>query len=291
MKCILCKRYLNEITNFRKRAEQHHVILHPMKIEYNFWRAFFKIKRFSFSVIMPKEEKQAVEEKKEETKEETPKKAEEKKEKKEKKEVEKTKMSTRERKPKKVEEEKKTTKKDKKKSEKKKTTKKTDKKEKKETKKSTKKSEKKVEKKTDKKEKKEAKKSSSKSEKKVSAMTQFIAEAIASNATEEKQFVSEAKIKEYIFKYYDGSIPDALLKTQTKRQLERLVNNTLLKQKRNSYAFSSKGKREIEPSKVPTRKQNKRVEAKPEPEEVVEEKKEEYVTQTGRTTTKAQYKF
>ena len=262
-------------------------IYYPQKFNINFGARVLKFNGFYFFVNMPKEEKQAVEEKKEETKEEAPKKTEEKKEKKEKKEVEKTKMSTRERKPKKAEEEKKE-KKDKKKAEKKKSSKKTDKKDKKESKKSSKKSDKKAEKKT---EKKETKKSSSKSEKNVSPFTQFIAEAIASNATEEKQFVSEAKIKEYLFKYYDGSIPDALLKTQTKRQLERLVNNKLLKQKRNSYAFSAAGKHEIEPSKVPTRKQNKRAQVKPEPEEVVEEKKEEYVTQTGRTTTKAQYKF
>ena len=217
---------------------------------------------------MPKKDTKKEEEPKVEEKEEKPKKekkaAPKKTEKKEKKE--------------------KTTKKEKKE----KTTKKTEKK--KDTKKAKKSDVKKEKKQT--KAKTETKKSAPKKSKKsakaehTNQTTANIAEAIAAAETEEQKWVSYQKIYNYLYQYCEYKQPQ-LIKTYITRELERLVAEKLLQQKKRSYKFTKAGEEAIRPSKVPKRKVLREFEVEEEPEEEV--KKETFLTQSGRVVTKVVY--
>ena len=111
---------------------------------------------------------------------------------------------------------------------------------------------------------------------------QFIAEAIVATATEEKQWVSYSKIKQYLLDYMDGAIV-AMIPKQCKKAILALVEKKYLKAKKDSYQFTAKGKEKLAPAKVEKRKKIDRPEKKvaPPPKE---EPKKEIKTMSGRVS-------
>ncbi|OHT12222.1 hypothetical protein TRFO_18137 [Tritrichomonas foetus] len=78
-------------------------------------------------------------------------------------------------------------------------------------------------------------------------------EAIAALQTEDKQWVSYARIKQYLVDYMDKVIP-AMIPKMTKKALLDLTEKKLLKKKKESYSFTSKGKAKLQPEKIEKRK-------------------------------------
>lgn len=111
----------------------------------------------------------------------------------------------------------------------------------------------------------------------------FVAEAIVANATEEKQWVSYAKIKQYLLDYMDGAIV-AMIPKQCKKAILALVAKKYLKAKKESYAFTAKGKEKLAPAKAEKRKKIERPVKKAAPEPKEEPKKENRVTMSGRVS-------
>ena len=147
--------------------------------------------------------------------------------------------------------------------------------------------EKKVKKEAPKKEKKEKKKTEKTEVVKVPAkftkFQNFVAEAIKALSTEDKQWVSYARIKKYLYDFMETGMPQ-MIKTQTRHALSELTRFKLLKQKKDSYSFTSKGKEKICPEKVPSRKkirQDPPAKSSKQPEELPPPK--EYVSWNGRT--------
>ena len=129
----------------------------------------------------------------------------------------------------------------------------------------------------------EAKKKAPKSAK-VSLYEQWIAEAIFNLKTEEKQYVSYARIKQYLLDYMDKGLY-TLIPKRTKKTLESLKEKKLLKAKKDSYTFTSQGLKTIAPEKTIKRKKIDRPEKKP--KKVVETKepvRKEIVTLSGRVS-------
>ena len=80
----------------------------------------------------------------------------------------------------------------------------------------------------------------------------WVAEAIKALSTEDKEWVSFLKIKQYLHDYMDGP-NENFIPHQAKNTIQKFVEQKYLKKKRDSYAFTSKGKEKIAPSKVPSR--------------------------------------
>ena len=99
---------------------------------------------------------------------------------------------------------------------------------------------------TEKKVKKETKKSFNKFE-------TFVAEAIKAIATEEKPYVSYSKVKQYLLDYMPGGLVTVIPK-MTKKTLNSLAEQKLLKAKKESFAFTKKGEEKLAPAKVEKRK-------------------------------------
>jgi hypothetical protein len=88
---------------------------------------------------------------------------------------------------------------------------------------------------------------------KFSKIETFAAEAIAALATPEKEFVSYGRIKQYVLDYLDGGLATTIPKL-TKNALIGLTATKLLKAKKDSYAFTAKGKETLAPATVEKRK-------------------------------------
>ena len=99
---------------------------------------------------------------------------------------------------------------------------------------------------TEKKVKKESKKTFNKFE-------TFVAEAIKAIATEEKPYVSYSKVKQYLLDYMPGGLVTVIPK-MTKKTLNSLAEQKLLKAKKESFAFTKKGEEKLAPAKVEKRK-------------------------------------
>ena len=112
----------------------------------------------------------------------------------------------------------------------------------------------------------------------------WISEAIFNLQTEEKQYVSYAKIKQYLLDYMDQGLYSVLPK-RAKKTLESLKEKKLLKARKESYTFTSKGLKMIAPDKKTKRKKVVRPEKKPKKVvEPVEFEREEVVTSFGRVS-------
>jgi hypothetical protein len=119
-----------------------------------------------------------------------------------------------------------------------------------------------------------------------SKFEKFVAEAIAALATTEKQFVSASKIKQYVFDYMEGGLAPTIPKL-TKNAIGTLQAKKLIKAKKDSYSFTSKGKEVIAPAKVEKRRKVERaLVAKKKKVKVVEQpaKVKTIVTLSGRTS-------
>jgi len=110
----------------------------------------------------------------------------------------------------------------------------------------------------------------------------LIAEAITVSATEEKQWVSYAKIKQYLIDYMEGGQP-AQIPKRGKSAILGLVGLKFLKAKKDSYAFTTAGRRKLAPSKVEKRGRIDRP-AKAAPPAPKPEPRREYIMMTGRTS-------
>jgi hypothetical protein len=114
----------------------------------------------------------------------------------------------------------------------------------------------------------------------------WAAEAIAALATPEKEYVSVGKVKQYILDYFEAATVKTAPKL-TKTALALLQTKKLLKSKKDSYAFTAKGKESVAPSKV--EKRQKIVRAEPKKKKVVAKAIEKpevktVVTISGRTS-------
>jgi hypothetical protein len=97
-----------------------------------------------------------------------------------------------------------------------------------------------------------AKATKSKGSSEFSKFETYAIEAIALLATDEKPCISAAKVRQYVVDYDDKALVSQIPK-YTKRALELLVAKKILKAKKDSYAFTVKGKASA-PDKVQTRK-------------------------------------
>ena len=119
--------------------------------------------------------------------------------------------------------------------------------------------------------------------------TKWVSEAIFNLKTDEKQYVSYARIKQYLLDYMDTGLVQFIPK-RTKKTLESLKEKKLLKAKKDSYTFTSQGLKTIAPEKTIKRKKVSRPEKKT--NKVVETKepvKKEFVTQSGRVSKQTSY--
>jgi hypothetical protein len=81
---------------------------------------------------------------------------------------------------------------------------------------------------------------------------EFALKAIQATATDEKPYISSAKVKQYIFDYEEQAQSGQITKL-VKRALTALVAKKFLKAKKDSYAFTVKGKKQA-PENVQNRK-------------------------------------
>jgi hypothetical protein len=114
----------------------------------------------------------------------------------------------------------------------------------------------------------------------------WAAEAIAALSTAEKSYVSAGKVKQYILDYFEAATPKTAPKL-TNTALAVLQSKKLLKSKKDSYTFTTKGKETIGASKV--EKRQKVVRAEPKKKKVVAKAVEKpaaknVVTLSGRTS-------
>jgi hypothetical protein len=108
----------------------------------------------------------------------------------------------------------------------------------------------------------------------------YAIEAVTVFATEEKPYVSASKIRQYLVDYDDTAVP--LIRRNTKRALDILVVKKILKAKKDSYAFTTKGKA-LAPAKVQARKKVVRV-VKPAPSKAELPPTKVTITLSGRAT-------
>jgi hypothetical protein len=111
-------------------------------------------------------------------------------------------------------------------------------------------------------------------------------EAISLSSTDESPFVSGSKVKQYAVDYLEKT-PVAQIPRLIKRALEILVAKRLLKAKKDSYAFTLKGKAAA-PKKVENRKKVVRTvkekKAATKPKKAETPAKKALVTRSGRTS-------
>jgi hypothetical protein len=88
----------------------------------------------------------------------------------------------------------------------------------------------------------------------------WVAEAIAANATEEHQYVSINKIRQYLVDYMEGQ--EFRIRKMAKVAALTLLDGKLLKAKKDSYAFTKAGKAKIAPETIEERKKVVRQEKK-----------------------------
>jgi hypothetical protein len=111
----------------------------------------------------------------------------------------------------------------------------------------------------------------------------WVAEAIQQFRTPEKEFVSFAKIKQYLLDYLDRQPSN--IGRLAKQTLLQLLADGLVKVKKDSYAFKKAGLEQLAPATVPDRKKIVR-EEKVKAEKVVRAApaKVPWILQTGRTS-------
>lgn len=94
----------------------------------------------------------------------------------------------------------------------------------------------------------------------------WVGEAIQALATEDKPYVSASRVKQYLIDYMEGAI-FTMIPKMSRNALATLTEKKFLKKKKESYAFSAKGKEKLTQEKLPKHKKIERpVKAKPEPE-------------------------
>lgn len=110
----------------------------------------------------------------------------------------------------------------------------------------------------------------------------MIGEAILALSTEDKPWVSQKRIREYLLKYMTGLY--GTIPSMTKKALEKLTEKKYLKRKKDSFAFAKLGNEKLRPEKIQKRTEvNRPVKAKPEKEEPAKPLPE-VVTMSGRVS-------
>ena len=67
----------------------------------------------------------------------------------------------------------------------------------------------------------------------------LILEAISSNSTEDKKYVSSKKIINHVLKYQDSSCDPAIAIKSTNAQLTRLTNSQIILKRKRSYSLNN----------------------------------------------------
>jgi len=112
---------------------------------------------------------------------------------------------------------------------------------------------------------------------------QYVSEAIAAIMTEDNRWVSFIKIQDYIYKYIEEANP-TLYRSIARKTIEKMIEEKILVQKKNSVRFSSEGEKKYKPEQVPKRKEIRTIEVKEEEEE--KPINEVVITQSGRMSQK-----
>ena len=108
----------------------------------------------------------------------------------------------------------------------------------------------------------------------------WIAEAIFSQKTKEKEYVSFQKIKKYLLDYMDYGLYQVIPK-RTKHALDELLGKKLIKSRKESYAFTTLGLINLAPKKIVRRNKLQR-ENKHKTIEIETASKKNLVTLSGR---------